>query len=247
MRTFAYTSHDADEATTDFCPHCDRLEACYGNGLRARQSNGRGSRNRVGPIVRDKAFAIHAALMTLLLGASAWAHPQSGAAAAAGQSLAIVPAAWTPKELGFTYQTGFTTKYSCDGLRDRMRKLLIKLGAREDLQVDILGCVQQGPDLLPGVRVKMSVLEPAREWVIGRTVPAQWKHVDLLADRDAVSASADCELIRQIKEQVLPLFATRNVDYSARCEKNHLVVGGTRLTADVLVPDQSVRVTGIAR
>jgi hypothetical protein len=106
--------------------------------------------------------------------------------------------------------------------------------------------VQTGLDLLPGVRVKMSVLEPAREWAVG-TVPAHWKHVDLLADRDAVSASADCELIQQIKQQVLPLFATRNLDYSARCEKNHLVVGGTRLTADVLVQDQSVRVTDIAR
>jgi hypothetical protein len=198
-------------------------------------------------IVRYKAFAVGPALATLLLGASGWANPQSAAAAAAGQSAAIVPAAWTPKELEFTYQTGFTTKYSCDGLRDRMRKLLINLGAREDLQVHILGCVQLGPDLLPGVRVKMSVLEPAREWAIGRTVPAHWKHVDLLADRDAVSASADCELIQQIKQQVLPLFATRNLDYSARCEKNHLVVGGTRLTADVLVEDQSVRVTAIAR
>ena len=196
--------------------------------------------------MRYKTLAVGPALITLLLGASAWADPQSGAAAA-GQSVAILPAAWTPKELQFTYQTRFTTKYSCDGLRDRMRKLLISLGAREDLQVSILGCVQQGPDLVPGVRVKMSVLEPAHEWAMGRTVPARWKHVDLLADRDAVSASADCELIQQIKQQLLPLFATRNLDYSARCEKNHLVVGGTRLTADVLVQDQSVRITGIAR
>lgn len=198
--------------------------------------------------MRYRAFAVGAALMTLLVDASAWESPQSGAATAAGQSVAIIPAAWTAKELEFTYQTGFTTKYSCDGLRDRMRKLLIKLGAREDIRVYTFGCVQLvGPDVFPGVRVKMSVLEPAREWAIGRTVPAHWKHVDLLADRDVVDASADCNLIQEIKQKVLPLFATRNLDYSARCEKNHLVVGGTRLTADVLVPDQSVRVTAIAR
>lgn len=188
------------------------------------------------PIVRYKTLAVATALTTLLLGASAWADSQSGAAAAAGQSAAVVPAAWTPKELEFTYQTGFTTKYTCDGLRDRMRTLLIKLGARDDLQVQLRGCVQQGPDLIPGVRVKMSVLEPTQEWVAGRTLPAHWKHVDLLADRDVVSASADCELIRQLKQQALPLFATRNLDFSARCETNHLVVGGTRLTAEVLVP-----------
>ena len=195
--------------------------------------------------MRYNVFVVGSAVVTLLVAAGAWASPQSDAAAAAVPGAAIIPATWTPKELQFTYQTRFTTKYSCDGLRDRMRKVLIDLGARDDLQVQILGCVQ-GPDLLPGVRVKMNVLEPAREWAIGRTVPAHWKHVDLLADRDAVSAAADCELIQQIKQQVLPLFATRNLDYSARCEKNHLVTGGTRLTADVLVRDQRLRVTAIA-
>ena len=191
--------------------------------------------------MRYKALAVGAALMTLLGGASAWADGPSGVAAADGQGAAIVPAAWTPKELLFTYQTGFTTKYSCDGLRDRMRKLLIDLGARDDLQVQSFGCMNlSGPDVFPSVRVRMSVLEPARQWAIGQTVPAQWKHVDLLADRNAVDAATDCELVEQIKLKVLPLFATRNVDYSALCEKNHLVVGGTRLTAEVLLPNQSV-------
>lgn len=198
--------------------------------------------------MRYKAFAVGAALMTLLVGAGAWANPQPGAAAAAGRGAAIVPAAWTPKVLEFTYQAGVTTKYSCDGLRDRMRKLLIDLGARDDIQVQSLGCMNlSGPDVFPSVRVKMTVLEPAREWAIGRTVPAQWKHVDLLADRNAVDASTDCELIQQIKQKVLPLFATRNVDYSARCEMNHLVVGGTRLTAEVLLPDQSAPAAATAK
>ncbi|HVH84088.1 MAG TPA: hypothetical protein VM713_07215 [Steroidobacteraceae bacterium] len=38
---------------------------------------------------------------------------------------------------------------------------------------------------------------------------------------------------------MLPLFAPRHDDYSAACSVNTPLVGGTRLTADVLVADSS--------
>jgi hypothetical protein len=156
---------------------------------------------------------------------------------------------WVPKELNFAYQ-GFTTTYSCDGLQDRMRRVLIKLGARHDLQVRGFGCTQLvGPDPFAGVRIKMNVLQPAGSQG-AQAVPAHWKRVDLLADlddRDPVDAAGDCELIGQIKQKVLPLFATRNVDYSATCEWGHLLVGGTRLKAEVLVADQGAAADSAAR
>jgi hypothetical protein len=152
--------------------------------------------------------------------------------AGAGSASAI----WVPKEFTFRYQ-GFTTQYSCDGLRDKMRKILLELGARPDLDVSNYGCTRlSGPDPFPGVRVKMEVLQAAGAQA-GQAVAAHWNKVDLLARRDPIDATADCELILQIKQQVLPLFATRDVDYSSTCNKRQLVPGGTRLTADVLVPD----------
>jgi hypothetical protein len=182
-------------------------------------------------VVRFTTLAGGAAFTALLVCQCASADP-SGAA--------LMPAEWTTRQLDFTYQQGFTTKYSCDGLRDRVKEILIKLGAR-DVQVRSMGCINPaGPDVFPGVHIQMNVLEPAHEWVIGRTVPASWKKVDLLADRDVVNAAADCELIEQVKQKVLPLFATRAIDYSAVCEKKKVLPGGTRLIADVLVPDQSV-------
>ena len=157
----------------------------------------------------------------------------------------MMPAAWTPKEFNFAYQIGFTTRYSCDGLRDRMTALLSKLGAR-DVQVATMGCIRlTGPEVVPGVRVKMSVLQPAAEWAIGRTVPAYWQTVDLLADRDPVWAAADCELMEQVRQKLLPLFATRKVEFSAICQKNKLLPGGTLLKAEVLVP-QATAVAGSA-
>src|ERR1700681_887790 len=66
------------------------------------------------------------------------------------------PAAWAQKEFNFTYQ-GFTTKYSCDGLADKVREILLTFGARKDLKVNRWGCTGRSgvPDPFPGVAVKM--------------------------------------------------------------------------------------------
>jgi hypothetical protein len=66
-------------------------------------------------------------------------------------------------------------------------------------------------------------------------VPARWKSVNLTSSRDPIDAAGDCELVEQIKARVLPLFTTRNVNYSSSCIPYQLSVGGTHLTADVLV------------
>src|SRR5437879_13744412 len=41
----------------------------------------------------------------------------------------------------------------------------------------------------------------------------------------------------RIRQKVLSLSATHNVDYSSTCERRHLLVGATRLKAEVLVAD----------
>jgi hypothetical protein len=182
-------------------------------------------------------LVVAAAAVAVLLTVTAWAAPdETGAPAARAES-----AVWKPRELSFVYQ-GFTTEYSCDGLRDKVRSVLLKLGAREDLQVSESPCVSLGkPDPFPGVRIKMNVLQPAtdRSATAGtQSVPAHWKTVDLTPERDAVSAAGDCELVEQVKQSILPLFATRNVRYSSNCLPYQLQIGATQLRAEVLVPDQ---------
>jgi hypothetical protein len=166
------------------------------------------------------------------------------AAAAAGEETA----AWVQKEINFRY-VGFTTKYSCDGLQDRIRRFLLELGARDDLKMTGYGCIGvNSPETSPGVRIVLHVLQPASA-TAGQTVAAHWKSVDLLSTRDLrdpLDAALDCELIAQLKRDVLPLFAVRHVDYSATCSVHTPVVGGTRLKADVLVAD-STAATAAAR
>jgi hypothetical protein len=161
------------------------------------------------------------------------AQPQAESSAGAG----AVSAVWAPKQLTFDYR-GFTAIYSCDGLREKMRRILLRLGARADLQVRGYGCTRlAGPDSLAGVSIKMNILQPAGNQS-GQAVPAHWKMVDLLATHQPVDEEGNCELIEQIRQKVLPLFATRNVDYSSTCVPRQVNIGTTRLKAEVLVADQ---------
>jgi hypothetical protein len=169
------------------------------------------------------------ALAALVLScAAAWAKPADTAAASE-------PAVWVPKVLSFTYQ-GATNRYTCDALRTKVKAFLLELGAPSDLQVQTWGCTQPVvPDIFPGVTVQMNVLQPAASGAQAMT--AHWKRVDLLANRNPLDAAADCELISQIKLNLLPLFTARNVDYRATCSRGQMQPGATRLKADVLVTD----------
>jgi hypothetical protein len=150
-------------------------------------------------------------------------------------------AVWTPKELRFVYM-GFTATYSCDGLRDRVREILLTLGARKDLEVRQSPCSAPfgTPEPFPGVMIKMNVLTPAAATTPAgtATVLAHWKKVDLTASQEALRAAGECELIEQIKQSVLPLFTVRNVEYKSTCVPHQLTPGGTQLRAEVLVPDE---------
>ncbi|HUO19525.1 MAG TPA: hypothetical protein VMU44_07120 [Steroidobacteraceae bacterium] len=149
------------------------------------------------------------------------------------------PAVWAQKQLKFLFQ-GFTTHYSCDGLEDKIKHVIRELGARADFQVHSFGCVTPygRPDPFPSVSITMSVLEPAPAGASAAdVVAAHWQRTDLHLDRDPVWEAGDCELLEQIKQKLLPLFATRNVDFASNCVPHQLELG-TRLSADLLVPDK---------
>ncbi len=185
-------------------------------------------------------------VMVVAIGLSALASAAGaaeGAQAAAGQPAADMQAAvWTPKEVQFTYM-GFTTHYSCDGLRDAVREMVLQLGARkDDLKVTETPCSgdPDRPNPFPGVKIKMSVLTPAAPNLPAgtQTVPAQWKTVKLPYRQTGINAAGQCELLEQFNKTVLPLFTTRNVDLQASCVPHQLSPLGTKLQADVLITDQ---------
>jgi len=190
------------------------------------------------------------ALAACLLVTSVWGAEVGSAAApaAAGDASASAiagdaqSAVWTDKELTFIYQ-GFTTRYSCDGLRDKVRGVLLDLGAqKKDLKVMQLGCSSPSgrPDPFPGVRVKMRVLQPAAGTTDDKQVPvaAHWKPVNLKLD-PFTTDSGECELVEQIRHKIVPLFATRNVDLKTNCIPHQATATRPTLRLEVLAADDA--------
>ncbi len=169
-----------------------------------------------------------------------WAVP--ALAAELAETQAETQAVWTPKEASFTYM-GFTTKYSCEGLVSKVKTVLLSLGARRsDLTVYGTGCLDPGrPAPAPGVKVRMNVLVPAGSSGDATAVAAYWKPVRVQLDSDPLSEAGECELVEQIKQKLLPLFSTRNVEFKPDCVPHQLSPGGTRLQAQVLVAEPPPR------
>jgi hypothetical protein len=151
-------------------------------------------------------------------------------------------AVWTPRELSFVY-LGITTLYSCEGLRDRVREVLLQLGARRDLELQESPCMSlNGPDAFPGVRIKVNILQRAAGQGSASgpgAVSVHWKSVELTSTRNPVTAAGECELLEQIRHEIIPLFATRNVAFGSNCLPHQLQLGAAWLRAEVLVPDEN--------
>lgn len=81
-------------------------------------------RRRTGSVLASLACGWWAATVPLAAHAAEAAGAEPGAAAGAEP----VPAVWQRHEVDFTYM-GFTSLYSCDGLEDKLERLLKAAGA----------------------------------------------------------------------------------------------------------------------
>jgi hypothetical protein len=103
--------------------------------------------------------ALLLSLNLLVVCAPATGSEPAGAAPLAGSP--VEPGRWREYELTFTY-SGYTSKYSCDGLADKVQLLLKTFGVREGAKVSSFACAAPFgfPTEFPRVRLKFAVLEP---------------------------------------------------------------------------------------
>ena len=155
------------------------------------------------------------------------------------------PAKWVSRNVDFTYQ-GFTSQYTCGGLQDGVVTILRALGARkQDMKVDITPCAAIGTSEIsfsPGVRGTISVLVPATSEEVSRGDPdivhAHWKSVNLVRLRNLDNdRGGACELLEQSKRYLLPMFSTRNLDFTSNCIPHQTYSGGMTFKVDVLRAD----------
>jgi hypothetical protein len=159
-----------------------------------------------------------------------WVFAGLGLAAAAcawaADGGAPMAAVWKEQHLRFSYM-GRTSRYSCDGLRDKVRAMLLDMGARRDLTITALGCdpaaAQAGPGS-PGPSLNIGFSSPALPDPNARpmhtdlaALHARFEAFTIGSDVFRNMSVADCELVEAFARQILPRLATRNVKQDITC------------------------------
>ncbi len=174
--------------------------------------------------------------------ASATAALMAIACSGVAQAQEPVRALWKSQEIDFNYQ-GFTTKYTCDGLRDRVREILLELGARRDLKAAATGCEFSGrPSPFPGVRLVIATpVEATPENIAKQTgaaeqFPASWRTVQLAQSGSKLRIQrGECELIEELRDHIFPKLGIRVIEDRTRCVPHQESLGQPNLTVAALV------------
>jgi hypothetical protein len=131
---------------------------------------------------------------------------------------APLAAVWREQHVNFVY-VGRTSRYSCDSLEQKLRALLLELGARVDLKVHTLSCDPAKTDLelwFSSPALPRAEARPVQPGDLD-AVDARFERFTLTNDQFRNFGSADCELIEEFVHQVLPKFATREVRSDTEC------------------------------
>ena len=127
---------------------------------------------------------------------------------------------WQKHEYRFSF-IGFTTTYSCDGLADKLKLLLIAAGARMDAKSQPAACTNGfgRPDRFASAYLTFYTLAAAGgdRANDAETVNGNWRAVQFSPRTPNQLGWGDCELIEQFRDRLLPMFSTRNVDDKIAC------------------------------
>jgi hypothetical protein len=145
---------------------------------------------------------------------------------AAGPVGSPLQAVWKEQHLEFSYM-GRTARYSCQGLRDKMRSLLLDLGVRRDLQVSLLGCNESAPlgRGYLGPRLSLVFSSPALPDPSSKplhpgdltAVDAHYESFTLTSDAFRNYGVGDCELVEEFAKEILPHLSARDVKQDITC------------------------------
>jgi hypothetical protein len=173
-----------------------------------------------------------------------------------------VDAVWKPQRLAFEYR-GYSTLYNCRSLKRKLQDILLSIGAREDLRVSGYACDEQGsvarfeiafhsPVEATPENVRALTSYDSQDELIARTrgetlasaedlprFPAVWKTVSFARDRELRLQPGDCELMQEVRGQILTRMSVRIVADRIRCSSAFGNIGPPRLTVSALVPAQT--------
>ena len=163
-----------------------------------------------------------------------WCWPAMSAAAleTAAPSTDVVSGMWQHRQLTFNY-FGVTALYTCDGLEDHVRQILLHLGARKDIKASASGCTgAHSPSHDALVALDFYTLAPATD--ASGTVNARWAPLEMTPLRPRFMGGGDCELIQQMKDLITQNFSLRNLDYRTRCPPHGVTIDAFEVKGQAL-------------
>jgi hypothetical protein len=173
-----------------------------------------------------------------------------------------VDAVWKQQRLAFEYR-GYSTLYNCTSLETKLQDILLSIGAREDLRVSGYACDEQisvarfeivfhSPVEATPENVSAATSYDSQDELIARVrgeplasaadlprFPAVWKTVSFARDRELKLQSGDCELMQQVRRQILTKMSVRIVADRIRCSSAFGNIGPPRLTVSALASKQT--------
>ena len=192
---------------------------------------------------RRTASSLHSTLLGACLacvGASALA--AADAPSSTQSAPAPLSAQWQHQSRTFNYQ-GFTSHYTCDGLEDKVRQILVYLGARKNAKVHATGCAYgpNSPSPYAWVSMEFDSLATDAAPVAGSATPpaavaARWQPVELSANRPSFMGGGECELIEQLKPVLTASFVLEDLQYRTRCLPHSVSLGDYSVRGKVLQP-----------
>lgn len=171
-----------------------------------------------------------------------------------------VTAVWKAQQVNFEYR-GYSTTYSCRSLQDKLEIILRTVGARENVRLQGYVCDElsgiarfqismQSPVIASEENIRELTTHDSKDELVARVngeqlpsandlerFPAVWKEVSFARDRYMRLERGDCELVQQLRRQILPRMSVRIVtDKTYSCSSAFGNIGSPRLTVSALVP-----------
>ena len=187
---------------------------------------------RVFGMQRIKGILMGGALGVLMLSAGSFAGAAEHASAAAGP---IVAGTWEHHSASFSYY-GITALYSCDGLENNIRALLLHFGARKDATVSARGCPRGAsvPSNVAIVDIDFYSLSPSPGANGENNVQARWTPVTVSPIHPYFMANGDCELMEDLKDVLSKNFSLRDLSYRTNCVPHQINIDGFGVKAEAL-------------
>jgi hypothetical protein len=187
------------------------------------------------------------------------------ATAALAATDAPVEAVWKTQRVDFVYWAD-SSFYTCEGLRTKLRAILKSVGARDNLIIRVSSACGDMSFMIPvqiTIQSPVEATEVSLQELTNHTVEdeliarvrnerlatvedlprfnAVVKEISFARDRSLRLAEGDCELVRQVRQQILPLLAVRVLYADLHCSPTGNV-GRPRLTVAALVaaPDVTI-------